>query len=177
MSGSKNCTNKLCACRDGPPGPSVDSAVFGTVGTPVPTRSTVILALPSLPKGGWRGVSRDGRILQNAAQPLNVCNANTSFAKRTSFIISALRIYHCKVKDFARQPPICRINEISFCSARRLSTCRRFGKSNGVSQDPRPTHLNVIVSVGEHSMLPKNYSKIRGQMISAPTHSTVNCAI
>jgi hypothetical protein len=48
-----------------------------------------------------------------------------------------------------------------------------FKPTNGVSQEPRPTHLNVIVSVGGHSMLPKNYIKIRGQMISAPTE--LNC--
>ena len=48
-----------------------------------------------------------------------------------------------------------------------------FKPTNGVSQEPRPTHLNVIVSVGGHSMLPKNHIKIRGQMISAPTE--LNC--
>ena len=50
-------------------------------------------------------------------------------------------------------------------------------KNDGVSQEPRPTHLNVIMLVGEHSMLPKNYIKIRGQMISAPTASNETRAV
>ena len=52
-----------------------------------------------------------------------------------------------------------------------------FKPTNGVALETLPTHLNVIVSVGEHSMLPKNYIKIRGQMISAPTASNETRAV
>ena len=47
--------------------------------TPVPTRSTVILALPSLPKGGWRGEAVTGGYLRKAAQPINFCKAKISY--------------------------------------------------------------------------------------------------
>ena len=116
--------------------------------TPVPTRSTVILALPSLPKGGWRGVAVTGGF----------------YKKRRSPLMFATQTHHSRSEHHSSYPHA----DISLQSQRLCTTnpnlssrlkfvfvghgaCRRAedsAKNNGVSQEPRPTHLNVIVSVG-----------------------------
>ena len=145
--------------------------------TPVPTRSTVILALPSLPKGGWRGVAVTGGFYKKRRSPLmfatqthHLRSEHHSSYPHSGYIIAKSKTLHDK-------PQITEQIKIHFVGHGACRRAEDSAKNDGVSQEPRPTHFNKIVSVGEHSMLPKNYIKIRGQMISAPTASNETRAV